>query len=118
MDIGIAAERVGPTVGGTVKFTFTSADSGLQDITFHSQAAVGGFAVPNAPLYVMIKTTADVHLLFGQAEELGSAVTNTNAPLFQAVDGWQDFLLMPNWNKFRVKGDSAGGDIYIQKAGR
>lgn len=122
-DIGNAAERLAPNVasGPIIKYTFTNADSGLQALTFHDPAAVGGFrTVPSGGLYVCFKTTADVHIMCGSLEELTAfgAVTNSNAPMFQAADGIQDFLLMPGWNRFRVKGDSAGGDLYLWPSGR
>lgn len=122
-DLGNAAERLFPNVasGAIIKFTFTNADSGLQVLTFHNPAAVGGFnMIQSGGLYVTVKTTADVHILAGTLEELTQfgAITNANAPLFQAADGMQDFLLMPGWNRFRCKGDAAGGDLYIFPSGR
>lgn len=122
-DIGNGAERLAPnpSSGAIVKFTFTNADSTVQAIGFHNPPAVTGFQmIKSGALYVCMKVTADVHVMFGSAEELAAlgAITNANAPLFQAADGLQDFMLMPGWNSFRCKGDIAGGDLYLFPAGR
>lgn len=123
-DIGNAAERLAPNPdsGAVIKFTFTSADSGVQDLTFHDPPAdAAGFqAIKSGGLYVCIKTTAAVHLMFGMNARLVAfgAITNANAPLFEVSDGIQDFLLMPGWDSFRCKGDVGAGDLYIWPAGR
>lgn len=119
-DLASAADRMAPGIPGTcIKFTFTSADSGWQDITFHKPAAdAAGFQVGQGALYVSVKTTAAVHLSFGSSIASSTAVTNANAPLFEAADGWQDMILRPDQTQFRVKGDSGGGDIYIWLSGR
>lgn len=98
-----AAERVAPSPGLSGKFTFTSSASTFQTIR---TATVG---VKLSPVYVSIKTTADMHIVFGDANV--GAPDNT-FPLFQAGDGWQDFVLMPEMNGFRIKGDVGGGDFY------
>lgn len=105
-------------VGTGIKFTFTNADSGWQDVTFHKPAAVGGFQTSQGAVYVSIKTTAAVHVAFGNSNASSAAVTNANAPLFEAADGWQDMVLTPDQTQFRVKGDSGGGDLYIWPSGR
>ena len=98
-----AAERVAPAAGSSGKFTFTSSASAFQTIR---TATVG---VKLAPVYISVKVTADCHLVFGD-----STVVNpdNSSPLFQSGDGWQDFVLMPEMNGFKVKGDAAGGDLY------
>lgn len=115
-----AMDRMAPTMA-MLKFTFTNADSGIQAITFHDPAnipvALPNFKTPTGALYVTIKVTAALHIAFGASEELGTAVTNSNAILIEPADGMQDFELAPGWDSFRCKGDSAGGDIYIFPSG-
>lgn len=119
-DLASAADRMAPGVPGTcIKFTFTAADSGWQDIPAHKPAAdAGGFQVPQGALYISIKTTAAVHVAFGNSGASSTAVTNANAPLFESSDGWQDMILRPDQTQYRVKGDVGGGDLYIWFSGR
>jgi|SRR3982750_39112 hypothetical protein len=118
-DLASAADRMAPGIPGTaIKFTFTAADSGWQDVTFHKPAAVGGFQTGQGAVYVSIKVTAAVHVAFGNSNASSTAVTNANAPLFEPADGWQDMVLTPDQTQYRLKGDLAGGDIYIWPSGR
>lgn len=87
--------------GEVYKFTFTSAASAAQ--TFRLAPAL-------VPQFISIKTTADVHPAFGDASVADP--TNSNA-LLQSGDSWQDFMLLPSDTSFKVKGDTAGGDIYL-----
>jgi hypothetical protein len=87
--------------GEVYKFTFTSAASAVQ--TFRLAPAL-------VPQFISIKTTADVHPIFG--DENVAAPTNSHA-LIQAGDSFQDFMLLPTDTSFRVKGDTTGGDLYM-----
>lgn len=87
--------------GEVYKFTFTSAASLVQ--TFRLAPAL-------VPQFVSIKTTADVHPIFGDANVVDP--TNSNA-LLVAGDSWQDFMLLPSDTSFKLKGDTTGGDFYI-----
>lgn len=110
IDSAGATDRLRPgSPGETVKFTFTSSASGAQ--TIRSAVAFQNLA----PLWISIKVTADCHICFGGGGV--GAPTNADA-LFQASDGWQDFMLLAGDTSFRVKGDSAGGDIYLWYSGR
>lgn len=115
MDLANAADRVRPgapglgaaapgTPGGVIKFTFTSAASALQTLR----------ANPGSPLYISMKTTVACHICVGDSS-IG-APTNTEFFL-EPGDSWQDFMLMREDTSFRVKGDTAGGDLYILFSG-
>jgi hypothetical protein len=110
LDSGAAMDRLRPgSPGEVIKFTFTSGSSAAQAI----RAAVAFQSL--APLYISVKVTADCHIVFGGL--LVGPASNADA-LFQAGDGWQDMLLLSDDVAFRVKGDVAGGDIYIWRSGR
>lgn len=115
-DQGNAAERMAPGAPGTtIKFTFTNASSVLQAI----RAAVTGGNISIA-LYISVKiVTADgtgAHMCFGDVTTLAGNVTNADA-LFHPADGWQDMMLLPSQNSFKIKGDTVGGDVYIWFSG-
>lgn len=116
-DIANALNRIAPRPGVTVKFTFTAAASAVQSITFHNppnDAGTPSRKVTQGPLYVTLKTTASVHVVFGDA----SVADPTNADmLLDTADGMQDFILMPDMTNFKVKGDSGGGDFYMTVTG-
>jgi hypothetical protein len=115
-DIASALDRYAPgNVGSCIKFTFTNAASAVQTLTFHSTAPVGGFAVNQPPVYISIKVTVACHVCFGDANV--GAPTNADT-LFEPSDSWQDMILPASATSFRVKGDSAGGDIYIWPSGK
>lgn len=88
--------------GEVYKFTFTSSASAVQTFRASTPSLV--------PQFVSIKTTADVHIAFGDASVTDP--TNANA-LIQPGDSWQDFMLLPLDTSFKVKGDTTGGDIYL-----
>lgn len=111
LDNAAAADRVIPCANqafAPVKFTFTSSASALQ--TFRTKVANQNLP----PLYISFKVTADCHIIFGDAS---TAAPDNTYPLFQAADGWQDFMIPAEVCCFRVKGDSGGGDIYIFASG-
>lgn len=111
MDIGNAAERIAPGAPGTtIKFAFTAVSSALQSL-----GAMAG--LPAAAKYVSIKTTADVHVCFGNAASLSGAVTDADF-ILQVADGWQDVLILPGVDSFKAKGDGAAtGSLYIWPSG-
>jgi hypothetical protein len=114
-DIASALDRIAPRTGLTIKFSFTVAASGAQAITFHNPATAGGFTVGQGSLYVALKTTAAVHVVFGPV----SVADPTNADmLLEQGDGLQDFILTPEMTHFKVKGDSGSGDFYLTVTGR
>jgi hypothetical protein len=87
--------------GEIYKFTFTSSASAVQ--TFRLAPAL-------VPQFISVKTTADVHPIFGDVNVVDP--TNGNV-LLQAGDSWQDFMLLPGDTSFKLKGDTAGGDFYM-----
>lgn len=86
--------------GQVYKVTFTSGALGAKK--FRNPGGV--------PQFVSLKTTGDVHVVFG--DDLVPAATDNHA-LLQAGDGWQDFMLLASDTSFDVKGDTAGGNFYI-----
>jgi hypothetical protein len=92
--------------GDVIKFTFTNVASAEQILRF---PPTNGW--PLSEQYISIKVTADCHVVFGPA---GGVTDPTNADaLFQPGDSWQDFQLNNTDASFKVKGDVAGGDIYM-----
>ena len=87
--------------GQVYKLTFTNVASAVQ--TFRAAPAP-------VPQFVSLKTTASVHPIFGDATVADP--TNANA-LLEPADSWQDFMLLPGDTSFKVKGDTAGGDLYL-----
>lgn len=111
MDIGNAAERIAPAgPGTTIKFAFVATSSALQSL-----GAMAGISA--AAKYVSIKTTADVHICFGNAISLAGSVTDADF-ILQPGDGWQDVLILPGIDSFKAKGDGANtGSLYIWPSG-
>lgn len=65
--------------------------------------------------YISVKTTADVHLVFGDSTV--GAPTNSDT-LFTAADSYQDMIILPETTHVRAKGDVGNGSIYIWFSGR
>lgn len=108
-NVDLAACRLRPggpalaagTPGSVVKFTFTSSASAVQVLR-----TVGIGTIQ----FIEVKTTAAVHLCVGDS----TVGAPTNAEwLIEPGDSAQPFYLKTSDTHFRVKGDSAGGDIYI-----
>lgn len=109
LDSASANDRLRPGgPGESIKFTFTASASAYQEIRAKASNR------QNTPLYVSIKCTVAAHIVFGNSAV--GAPTNAE-PLFEPADGWQDVMLLPSDTGFRVKGDTAGGDIYIWISG-
>ncbi len=105
-DLASAADRMAPGGPGTgVALAFTVASTVATLIR-----AAGGQAI-----YISVKTSAAVHLVFG-SDTVGAATNND--PLFEATDGWQDMILRPEQTHVRAKGDSGSGTIYVWPSGR
>lgn len=111
LDSASAADRVRPGADNPcVKFTFTTGASAYQALR---PAYVS--KTDKAPaVYVSVKVTANCHVIFGDANVRAATAAD---PLFEATDGWQDFMLLPGDTGFRVIGDT-GGDIYVFLSGR
>lgn len=88
------------TPGSVIKFTFTSTASTAQVLR----------AVATTACFISVKTTAAVHLCFGDS---GLGAPTNSEFLLEPSDGWQDLYLVPGDTNFRCKGDSAGGDVYV-----
>lgn len=86
--------------GSVIKFSFTNAASAAQAL----RAAPGGVG------FIELKTTAACHIVFGDAAV--GAPTNSEF-LLEPTDGWQAFVVAAADTTFRVKGDSASGDLYV-----
>lgn len=100
--------------GDTIKFTFLSTVSAEQIFRFSPLGGKGGSGLP--PIFVSIKVTAAAHILFGPS---GDIVDPTNsAALYEPADSWQDYQLNAGDSAFKIKGDSAGGDLYLLLSSR
>lgn len=108
IDTKVAADRIRPgNDRSPVKFTFTSAASAFQTIR-----ATDANSPTLGPQYVSFRVTADAHVVFGASAALTTDPTNAS-PLFTSGDGYQDFTLDGRDQGFKIKGDTAGGDIYL-----
>lgn len=100
--------------GDCIKFTFLSTVSAEQIFRYSALGGKGGNSLP--PIYVSIKVTAAAHILFGPS---GDIIDPTNsAALYEPADSWQDYQLNAGDSAFKIKGDSAGGDLYLLIASR
>lgn len=109
-DIGNAAERIAPgPPGSSIKFAFIATSSTLQSLV--------AMAGQNAAKYISMKTTAAVHICFGDSLSLAGAVTDADF-ILEPGDGWQDVLILPGTTSFKVKGDGAStGSLYLWPSG-
>lgn len=111
LDSASAADRVRPGADNPcVKFTFTTGASAFQTL----RPAYVTLTDKAPAVYVSVKVTANCHVIFGDANVRAATAAD---PLFEATDGWQDFMLLPGDTGFRVIGDT-GGDIYVFLSGR
>lgn len=122
-----ALERVGPhrrftlpatannrsLPGDIIKFTFTNVAS-LEQIFRYADS-------PLQETFVSVKTTADLHLVFGRSnanQGIAIVVPTTGDLLLQASDSWQDWQLSAGDDMFKTIGDTTGGDLYLLLSGR
>lgn len=92
--------------GEGVKVTFTAAALGFQPIWFTTPGTRNDLV----ERYVLLKTTADVHVAFGP---VGMAAVTTGDALLQPGDAYQDFMTMQGDCGFDLIGDTAGGSFYL-----
>lgn len=99
--------------GEGVKIPFTAAAGTFQQLWF----CTAGPPAPGTPVrndlverYLILKTTADVHVAFGQ---LGMADADTGDALLQTTDAMQDFQTQQGDQGLKLIGDVGAGNLYL-----
>lgn len=99
--------------GEGVKLPFTAASTGFLQLWF----CPAGPPAPGTPVrndlverYLILKTTADVHVAFGQS---GMADADAGDAFLQVTDAMQDFQTVQGDQGLKLIGDVGAGTLYL-----